>query len=178
MLLTCPYCQDIAEIPTILKKFHGLPIACHACASIFFIPRAIAKNAISATLLTTTPAPAEPKAENITCQSCQFVSVAPKADHKQDAPALRCPAFHDVIIRPRARPGASRYSATYATLFAVAFGGLLGAILSWRWLYGVLPVWLDQLTPEQLTAHLVTLRDMINTQITAFLSLLQTTFVR
>ena len=39
MLLSCPHCSAIGEIPDIFRKFHGVPVSCHNCSGVFFIKK-------------------------------------------------------------------------------------------------------------------------------------------
>ena len=131
MLLTCPYCRDIAEIPNVLQKFYGLPIACHACASIFFIPQRHAQPGVSAATLTNL-AFNEQNAERVICPNCNYLSVTPQTQSSDPHPNLRCPACHDPIARliPIRNPWVLR------ALLAVTIGGIIGALFSWGLLIG------------------------------------------
>lgn len=178
MLLICPHCEDTAEIPTILRKFYGLPIACHACASIFFVPRDTINDSVPATMLTTPAGHSPPTAERIQCQSCDYISWAPKAEIRADRPALRCPACNDHIIRPIKRD----YFWIFASIIAVVVGGLIGAALSWGVISGVVPDIIATHMPDQLiadiAAKLAELANMIRSAIAALPDLIPTDFWR
>lgn len=84
MLLTCPHCSDVAEIPSIFRKFYDMPIACHSCTGVFYVPQNVNQNA---------PHSVREHHHQKRCNSCRVTLMIP-ASHQsaKGSISLLCPA--------------------------------------------------------------------------------------
>ena len=134
MLLTCPHCTDIAEIPNIFRKFYGMPIACHACTGIFYVPKRIADP---------TRQSVRQDHQKIRCASCRVTLMIPAvAGTETDKFAMQCPACKKDI--PASQINRIHFHILrMENLLPVLFGGCIGALIVYMNQQGMLGVYPD-----------------------------------
>ncbi|GEM_PF-2054076 len=118
MLLTCPHCADIAEIPSIFQKFNGMPIACHACNGVFYVPPHIKNNEKLSV---------RDHHSKTHCSSCRVALLVPDFANipRNEHPEMECPACRGNVFAPRLTPNIG----SSGMIAAIIIGGCIGAMI-------------------------------------------------
>lgn len=118
MLLTCPHCTDVAEIPNIFRTFYGMPIACHACMGVFYVPQRLVDSKGRSV---------RQHHQNVRCTSCRVTLIAPAVKRlAKDDFSMLCPACKADI--PASQISHRRFHLLRSeNLLPVFLGGCIGA---------------------------------------------------
>ena len=91
MKITCPHCQVLGEIPTIVLQNSNWPIACHHCHQHYFAPVVSGPEKLA-------------RQKKITCSRCNAkaeIDIDKYAAVVACEAALHCPACHDLLPLPK-----------------------------------------------------------------------------